>query len=144
MGSRGPAPKRSDQVRRRNKKDHTIDKVTVIAEEVIYPSPDENWHRIAYNWYESLAQSAQCQFYEPSDWQAAYIAAEIMSDEFHKRDESGRLVRSTMITELRAFMDMLITTEGERRRVALELERGSGDRDAHAEVHSIMEKYKEI
>ena len=42
-------------------------------------------HPAARRWFESLAESGQSAFYEPSDWATAYVLAETMSRELRPR-----------------------------------------------------------
>ena len=115
-GKGGPPPKREDQRRRRNKAP-AADKVPV-AGVVKQPPPPKGWlgpRGLAY--YRSLAKSGQSQFYEPSDWQIALLCARAI-DVF---EDTGR---ATVLAEVRALQSQLLATEGERRRVRLELERG--------------------
>ncbi len=46
---------------------------------VAWPEPEDSWHRIAWDWYLSLGDSGQSQFYEPSDVATAQYVAEAMS-----------------------------------------------------------------
>lgn len=141
MGDRGPLPKRSDQRRRTNQPD-----IAVIsaegAEVVVAPDADSAWHPVALAWYESLAQSGQAKFYEPSDWSTAYLVAESMSRDLCPQaigiaEKTGEVVMATIPLKgaslsayLRAF-NVLLVTEGDRRRAAVELERvGPSDPDA--------------
>lgn len=134
----GPVPKRSSQRRRRN----TVEGLTVVPVEaagvVPIPEPDESWHPRAREWFESLGASGQVRFFEPSDWAMAKITADLLSDELQR--ESG--ARATMIAELGSFMDNLLTTEGARRRVRIELER-AGDAVADNATVSIMDRYRD-
>lgn len=88
------------------------------ALEVPVPEPDEGWHPIARGWYEALAESGQSRFYEPSDWAAAQYAAEAMS----RNLEAGRF-SAQMFAAVWSAMNDLLTTEGDRRRVRMELQR---------------------
>lgn len=143
MGSRGPAPKRSEQRRRRNKPvtEERVGGVTKVegAVGVEAPAPDENWHPIAKRWYASLAESGQRVFYEPSDWATAYLMAESISRDFQPQvvgvTDGGEPIReliplkgANLSAYLRA-MTALLVTEGDRRRAAVELQRGSSDGD---------------
>lgn len=174
MGTRGPAPKRSSQRRRRNKEAKpTIVKVAArpvldpqalvremtkaqllelakargvrvagsatkatIAAAVAakaageIPPADEGWHPIGQDWYRSLEESGQAQFYEPSDWQAARLVAEELSRYLHSKKRSAM-----MFSHIWSAMGELLTTEAQRRRVKIEVERrGDGEGDSDADV----------
>ena len=132
-GRGGPPPKRSTQRRRRNKPETPITEAPGAAE-VGIPPADEDWHPKAQRWYESLAASGQSAFYEPSDWATAQVIADIYSQYLRPRPvgvhpETGEIlyaVRPPNGSELGALlrgMSTLLTTEGERRRVRMELQR---------------------
>lgn len=94
-----------------------VTKVETVGD-VEVPPADEGWHEIARDWYESLPKSGQSRFYEPSDWAAArYVAAAIT-----KTIDHGRFSANSFAAIWSAMGDLL-TTEGERRRVKLEVER---------------------
>ena len=83
------------------------------------PEPDPLWHPIAADWYLSLRESGQAQFYQPSDWAMARYAAELMSRGLSlDHPPNGQYVAA-----LNSVMSSLLTTEGDRRRVRIELER---------------------
>lgn len=109
----GPVPKRSDQRRRRNKTD------TTKAEsdgDVRGPRLIGRHSAVATRWYEALRRSGQARFYEPSDWAAAELTV-VAIDEFMKKPSA------MMLQSVQSLMTNLLTTEGDRRRVHLELER---------------------
>lgn len=134
MGTRGPAPKREAQRRRRNKPDVEVEHADG-ADEVLIPEADPEWHPVARQWFESLKNSGQSVFYEPSDWALASVIAESMSREFRPqpmvvgRGEFQRIEFVSMPPKgasLAAWlkaMTALMATEGDRRRAALELGR---------------------
>lgn len=122
----GPVPKRSDQRRRRNQ-DVPIDRA-VGAAEVAAPPADESWHRIARDWYDSLAESGQSAFYEPSDWATARYVAEAMS-----RNLAGGRFSAQLFAAVMSAATSLLATEGDRRRLRLELERAKPDDGAGEE-----------
>lgn len=112
----GPVPKRSSERRRRNRSN---DVETVKASGVVAPvEPDELWHPIAADWFRSLAESGQAQYYEPSDWQAARYIAEAMSRNLASGKFSAQLFAAVM-----SGMTDLLTTEGARRRARFEVQR---------------------
>lgn len=134
----GPVPARSTQRRRRNK----VEGLTIASVEnagvVPIPEVEDQWHPRVQEWFRSLGESGQQQFFEPSDWATAKIVADLLSEEF--RRPQG--VRSTMVAELVSIMDNLLTTEGARRRVRVELERG-GVKTADVATVSILDRYRD-
>ena len=116
MGTRGPVPKRSSERRRRNK-DSQVESVVYVGS-VEVPPAEGHWHPIAVGWYESLSESGQSQFFEPSDWAQARFVAEAMT----KNLESSRF-SSELFKAILAGMADLLTSEAARRRVRLEIER---------------------
>jgi hypothetical protein len=119
MGTRGPVPSRSADRRRRNKPDGGVEVVSAPAgADAEPPKAEDYWHPIARDWYLSLAQSGQCRWYEPSDWQRARFVAEAM----HRNLDSGRF-SAQLFAAVSSSMSELLDTEGSRRRVRIELER---------------------
>lgn len=120
MGTRGPVPKRSTERRRRNTSTQTdVIKLDEAAPLVVSPEPDTRWHPIALDWYRSLGESGQAQYFEPSDWQAARFVAEVMSKNLRQKKFSAVLFATVW-----SAMSDLLTTEAARRRVRMEIERG--------------------
>ena len=85
------------------------------------PPADDGWHEIARGWYESLDESGQAQYFEPSDWQAARYVAEVMT----KNLNAGRF-SAMLFSSVWSAMTELLTTEASRRRVRMEVEREAG------------------
>ena len=132
MAGRGPVPKRDAERRRRNKPASPTDSVRMPGK-VRVPAADRDWHPIAKRWYKSLKTSGQSAYYEPSDWATAQYVADLMSRLLSKETPSAEMVKA--ITPL---MTSLVTTEGERRRVRLEIERG----DAGPAEVTAMDAYR--
>jgi hypothetical protein len=132
MGAHGPIPKRSDQRRRRNSAARPITKLPA-ARTVVIPEADSAWHPLAKAWFASLTQSGQSAFYEPSDWGLAVLVAESMSRDLNPQvvgiTDSGKVVTDVIPLKgasLSAYvraMAVLLVTEGDRRRLQVELER---------------------
>lgn len=131
-GKGGPPPKRSDQRRRKNAPAAGEPQKADGADAVAIPPADEKWHPLARQWYESLAASGQSRFYEPSDWATAVVVAESMSRELLPQGlvYQGQVISYELMTvkpgALGAWlkaMSTLMVTEGDRRRLALELQR---------------------
>ncbi|MER5843698.1 hypothetical protein ABT099_26085 [Streptomyces prasinus] len=142
MGAHGPIPKRSEERRRRNKDDgpELIQAPSGPPEDLPdLPEPDELWHPIATDWYLSLRESGQAAFYQPSDWAVARYAADLMSKVLlSERGPNGQLVAA-----LNSVMSSLLTTEGDRRRARMELERQKPAGTRLASV-SPLDSYRDI
>lgn len=139
----GPPPKRSAERRRSNKPAVEVIQVdieTLVKEPIEIPAPDEGWHPVARAWYGSLARSGQAIFYEPSDWATAYALAETLSRELNPQfisyvdKETGETMGEWVTTPIKGAslsailkgMTSLMVTEGDRRRLSIELERKRG------------------
>lgn len=137
MPGDGPIPKRSDARRRKNKPEGP--QVIKALTTALPPNPleaDPEWHPIAADWFNSLAESGQSQFYEPSDWHTARYVAEAMS----RNLSAGARFSAQLFASVMAAMTELLTTEGARRRARIELERG--EPEAEPASVSIMAKYR--
>ncbi|CAB0685353.1 hypothetical protein FRC0104_02343 [Corynebacterium diphtheriae] len=137
----GPVPKRSDQRRRRNKDTtglHIVKDLPATAK-ATPPRVSPNWHPLMKDWFRSLKESGQSAFYEPSDWQTARLLAEVMSQELN----SGEAVKASMLAEFNRAAAALLTTEGERRRLRVELQAGESSAGDDVVV-STMENYRNM
>lgn len=130
----GPVPKPSSQRRRRNKADAPTSTVPA-GRKVDVPEPDLDWHPVAAGWFRSLAESGQSVFYEASDWATARYVAEGMSRSLKAGRFSGQLFAAVM-----AASTELLATEGARRRLRVELERGQPE--AEPASVAILKEYK--
>lgn len=122
----GPIPKRSDQRRRVN----VIEGLTkaVSTSPVRIPRSRSHWDPIAKRWFNSLKASGQSQFYEQSDWAQAEYVAELMS-----RTLTAATTPPTLVSAVLSAAKDLMTTEGARRTVRLELQRAPTGPDLQAE-----------
>lgn len=110
-----------------------------LVDEGLPSEEADGWHPIARDWYESLARSGQSVFYEPSDWATARLIAEAMSRELKPQpigvDDDGQPIlrekapTGAAISSWMKAMAVLLVTEGDRRRVQVELERTSDEQD---------------
>lgn len=138
-GRGGPVPKRSDQRRRRNKTEGDIDSAPG-ATDVEIPEAETDWHPIAVDWFNSLALSGQSAYYQPSDWQVARLVAEGMSRMLKMGKFSAIAFQAIM-----SSMTSLLVTEGDRRRMRLELERAKpADPDEDASVTVLSDWTKRL
>lgn len=131
----GPVPKRSDRRIRRNKDGGEVERIPVAGEPVKAPPLGFVTHEVAMAWYESLAESGQARYYEPSDWQSARMVAHEMGRMLNRREASGQLLSAVW-----SAMGDLLTTEAARRRTRLELERAQAD-DGDGEDADVIEIY---
>lgn len=144
MGIPGPPPKKDAERRRRNKGPETEGALSSIPAEVVnvdellvgeveIPTPDEDWHPIASMLYESVSKSGQVIWMEPSDWAALYLMCESISRDLNPQvvgiTEEGDVVKDTiplkgasLSSYLKGFAALMMT-EGDRRRLRIELER---------------------
>lgn len=143
-GSRGPVGKRDAERRRRNEPavptTHVnVDEEEEVVEQVQTPEPDENWHPVVRRLWDSFLESGQRFLLEPSDWALLYLACEDLTRELKPRkvnlglDGRGEpiLVEVAMpipggkLTALNKLMGNLLATEGDRRRLAVEIDRAA-------------------
>lgn len=120
MGTRGPIPKRSDQ-RLGNVTKAEKAAVTAVpkmpAGETFGPALDLDLEPLATRWYDSLRSSAQSVYYQDSDWATAAFVAQGMSDYLRDSRRSAQKFAAVM-----SAMTNLLATEGDRRRVRMEVE----------------------
>lgn len=134
MGTRGPVPKRSEELIRRNAPEVPITKIEATGDVEIPDLDFDDPHPIIQDLWDSMGESAQSQFYEPSDWQfARYV--------FHFADGMLKSSRPSaqMFAGVSSAMTDLLLSEGSRRRVRMEVERNK----AKADVVDIAEVIKE-
>lgn len=89
---------------------------------------DPGWHPLIRDLYFDIRKSGQAAFYEPSDWGMLRIGCEVMSAQMNSGKPSA-----VMFASWDALMARLLVTEGDRRRMRLELDRdpqADPDRDA--------------
>src|SRR5687767_9552882 len=109
----GPVPKRSSQRIRRNK----VDITEAEGKPAEIPPADPYWDRAAIMWYESLAESGQAVWFQQADWAYAWVVADTLS----AARESRRVPGAQMMSTIFSAMNDLLTTEGARRRLRIEL-----------------------
>lgn len=102
----GPIPKRSTERRRRNKPEHPITEATFQGDAVIKPPLRPGIHPLAKRWYDSLADSGQSRWYEPSDWAFAMIIAEGI-------DEFAATRKANMLNNIMTGCTQLLVAEGD-------------------------------
>jgi hypothetical protein len=145
MGARGPVgkPKDSKAGHRTKEELGSIDVVDVkdIDPEILRAAEEgrlpvnEKWHEIAKHLYEAAARSDQRVFYQPTDWAILYVTCESLSRDLKPQfvglhPETGEPILQSvpikgaaLAAYLKAFTALLMT-EGDRRRLNLELKSG--------------------
>ena len=136
MGAHGPLPKRSEERTRRNKSENEGGVSLSKGERVPYrvPPVDSNWHPRAKQWYRSLSRSGMREYYELSDYEYARVICDALT-EYYKRPSA------MMLATVMQGMTSLGVTEGERRRMRIELE-SPRELETPASVTAI-DKYRE-
>ena len=123
----GPVPNRSEDLARpRERKGKDVVPVTKgTLRPVRIPAADSKWHPIAKRLYNSCKTSGQADFFQNSDWALLWSVCEDLSVyktprvsndgvEYYKR--SGQMLQT-----IYTAMERLLVTEGDRRRVRIEL-----------------------
>lgn len=147
MGIRGPAPKRSDERRRVNSPE--ADTVPSTARSTVdVPRLPTKMHRLARDWYRSLEQSPQSVYFTASDWQAALLLAHELTDHLtlHKISadgvDQGRRQDAAMFRAIWSGMSDLLTTEGARRRLQVEVERSAAATEIDDSAATSLDEYR--
>lgn len=114
----GPVPKRSEERIRRNKPEVEITKIETEGTVPVPPLDIDDPHPMIEDFYESLKDSAQTRFYEPSDWQFARFTLHFCN----QLVKSGR-PSAQMLAAVNSNLTEMLVSEGARRRVRMEVER---------------------
>lgn len=134
MGATGPVPKRSEERIRRNKPEMEITQIqapgVVEKPDLGIPMP----HPIIQDFWDSIGDSAQIEYYEPSDW--AFLRFTL-----HFADQQVKAAKPSaqMFQGITSALSDLLVSEGSRRRVRMEIER----QKASAQVVDLAEQFKE-
>lgn len=112
-----PIPKRSTERRRRNAVPG-LEFAPASSADYKPPAASRDWHPAARRWFRDLRASGQSRFYEPSDWSVAWLLAERMSRLLF--DDAPNAAGWAAVD---SGMSRLLATEGDRRRLRLELVR---------------------
>lgn len=128
-------PRREDELARpRSRKGK--DQVPVTKGQSIpvseIPASGEDWHPIAKHLYESCKTSGQAGYYQASDWAILWSLCDDLS--YYKKGvkRSGQMLQTIM-----SSLERLLVTEGDRRRVRLELESAPDETKPKAQVVAI-------
>lgn len=142
MGQFGRVPKRTEEIMGHRTKAELAERETApsgTATVVPIPDADPGWHPIAMEWFESLSQSGQHRFFEPSDWAIARYVAEGMSRQLGRGSFGAQMFQAVISAAAE-----LLSTEGSRRRLRLELQRPESGKTEQLGVTAINEYKKRI
>lgn len=143
----GPPPKKDAERRRRNKDVIPTEVVNIdelLVGERVIPVADPNWEPLTKSFYESFKSSGQVIWMEPTDWMTAYTLMETL-DRWLKpqevrvgeirpaQQEGGEVIYlfeekilampGGVLNAILKGLTALMATEGDRRRLRIELER---------------------
>lgn len=133
MATKGPPPKRDAERRRTNERPP----VTTAPRGGKHAQPRalKGWHPSMARWYKSLAESGQAQFYEASDWEAARLVADFGTALINDG------LKASGFAALWSAMGDMLTTEGSRRRMSVELGNDEADEPDPPEV-AVLDDYR--
>lgn len=131
-------PKRADErAGHRTKAELAVDKV-VADKPTNWGRVPTHWHALAKGWYRSLQTSPQARFYVDSDVWAARLAAEMMTEMLENVDPSRA---AALLKTIHSMMSDLMTTEGSRRRLAIEVATtAAAVESTEDKVHDLMKR----
>ena len=131
MGTRGPIGKRDEERVRRNINENPTETIQVIGPVEIPDLGDVSHlgetHPLIEEMYESIKKSAAVKYYEPTDWHFARLALYTLNQELIAAQHQGKPIGAMKLTAINQMLSALLLTEGDRRRVRLEIERAPAD-----------------
>ncbi len=119
-GFSGPVPKHSSERLRTNKDVVPIETISMVGNVEKPPLGMDDPHPLTVSLYNSLADSAQAKYYEPSDWEFARFTMHFIDKLLRNSTPSA-----VMLASVNTMLSNLLVTEGDRRRVRIEVERES-------------------
>lgn len=165
MGERGPVPKRSENRIRRN----AVPEPDRPEAEGHHPSPfavDDHWDDLSKEIVHAFERSGQSRYFVETDWIAVHLFAEAVDRELKpqfigfaesstpvKDDEGGLLgyetrktpmqaripMKGATLSALRAWGAALLMTEGDRRRMLVELQKKEQEETADEGMAAIYD-----
>jgi hypothetical protein len=124
MGINGPVPKREDTRRQHIKEEDRVDRLPSGVPDGVKlgPEPPEWMDGYALDFYEAFRTSGQAVFYEDSDWAVLTLTCRNVMAEIRKPS-------AVMFAAILHACSILAATEGDRRRVRIELGHGPANED---------------
>lgn len=135
----GPVPKRPEERIRRNDDVVPTDKVEAFGDVVVPPlnMPFEP-HPLVIDFYDGLINSAQAKLYEPSDWEYARIVCFMLQTLVTSSKPSSEMYKAWQTAT-----SNLLVTEGDRRRLRIEIARAPMQSAKDDDEAQIINMFKE-
>jgi hypothetical protein len=118
--------------------DVAVEKIEAFGD-VIVPALDLPFeaHPMVVDFYESIALSAYAKYYEPSDWQHARLTCFIMNTIVTSTRPSSEMYKA-----LQSAMSNMLVTEGDRRRLRIEIAR-KAEKPVDDEMAKVVDMFRE-
>jgi hypothetical protein len=144
MGVRGPIPIKKEMLRGHHAKDDN--KVTTLktpakAPDLVWSKADPKWIPAVKRLYQSLQDSAMAITYQPSDVCLAFVACDILNTGLTLINPRTGSPNGVLLQTAMAALVRLGTTEGDRRRLGIEIEKQQPDKDVRI---AIMDEYRKL
>ncbi|KGN39241.1 hypothetical protein N803_01750 [Knoellia subterranea KCTC 19937] len=130
-------PNRSDNLARpRARKGHEHDKpiTKVSTGSVVVPDPNPDWGAMATMLWSSATDSGVSTFYGSTDWATLYLLCDTVQ---HWTEQGGRRSPELLRVVMQGLGSLLFT-EGDRRRLRVELEQPDAEPEWQAELHLLV------
>jgi hypothetical protein len=148
VAARGPVPKRTEVRRRVNKPEDGFEISNAPMLPVEPLAPNERWCDEALEVYTSASESGQAVFYQQSDWAILYLICDQINQNYQNQFLGVRFMGrgeqeaifgkkpmpAAVLSAVMHGLGSLGMTEGDRRRIRIELTRGKEDDGPDAAV----------
>ena len=135
----GPMPKRSEERTRRNRPEN--EGGVPLSKGIAYggrpPAAKTHWEKPVKDWYNALKKSGMADYYEQSDWAMAVLIAEELDAYYKDAARPGGKRSAMMLATIFSAMESLGVTEGERRRMRIELDKPVEEEQKPAHIVAI-------
>jgi hypothetical protein len=115
--------------------------VVRLSEPAKAPPARRDWAPEAKAWYRALTRSGQARYFEPSDWELARLVADLLTRQLRAERPSGEVWKVIL-----AAMSSLGTTEADRRRMRIEVERPAAvaEEEARQAAVTVLEEFRRL
>lgn len=122
---KGPLPKPSNLLHghgAQKERESTVTKLHTGLDRLVWP-PAGDWSKPVVQLYESLPSGPMADLYCQSDVEIAYIACEMLDKAMTEVVKTTGVVNTTLFQAAMSALSSLGVTEGDRRRLRIEIER---------------------